>query len=330
MEDRNNIYLVVTATERGNELSELTRRLHGCEVPKPLAMIASDGSLLQQSVSSFSQILDFRGIIALVPEREEERASDQLVPWPRVEVVTVPPRHGSACALLLVLSEILLKSPHAEILVVSADSYVPDPRPFVDALDSARAQLGLVAAVLLGASATGLEDGRRWLVPGFRLSEEIFTLSDGRVPASEEECAALFAQGAMWNTSTLIARGQFLLRVLARALPLQADAIAKARRAGRSSPVELAEVLAGFAPPSCAVELDALMMDEIGAIAVARVTGSGWNDWRTPEQVLRSLPSHFERAWLTSRLGAVSPDLLFAPAPASPLGESAVPPHPPR
>jgi mannose-1-phosphate guanylyltransferase len=331
VENRNNIYLVVTATGRKNGLSELTRKLHGCDVPKALAMVASEGSLLQQSVSSFSQILDFRGIIALVPEREEERARDQLEPWTRVEVATVPASHGLASALLLPLSEILTKSPHAEIVVVSADCYVPDPRPFVDALDCARAQLGLVTAVLLGAVATGPEDGRRWLVPGLRLGEEIFTLSDSRIPTSEEECAALVAQGAMWNTSTFIARGQFLLRVLARALPLQADAIARARRAGRSSPAELAEVLTGFAPASCSVDLDELIMEEVGTIAVARVKGSGWDDWKTPERVFRSLPSHFERAWLSSRLSAGSSTVAFASGLEDGLGsQSAAPSDPSR
>jgi mannose-1-phosphate guanylyltransferase len=315
LENRNDIYLVLTATGRTNDLSELTRVLHGREVPKALAMIVSDGSLLQQSVASFSQVLDFRGVIALVPEREEEAALDQLVPWPRVEVTAVPPGHGSACALLLVLSDILLRSPHAEIVVVSADCYVPDPRPFIDALDCAREKLGLVSAVLLGAVATGPEDGRRWLVPGRRLGEDVFTLSHGRIPASVDECATLFAQEAMWNTSAFIARGQFLLRVLARALPLQADALAKARRSGRYSPAELAEVLADFVPAPCAVELDDLMMEEIGAVAVARVEGSGWSDWRTLEQVLRSLPSHFEQAWLSSRLASSSIAVTFDPPP---------------
>ena len=106
----------------------------------------------------------------------------------------------------------------------------------------------------------------------------------------------------MWNTSAFVARGPSLLRVLARAMPLRAEAIAQAWRTGRSSLSEGSQALAALPASACAREPDELMIHDISNIAVARVEGAGWNDWRTPEQVFHSLPNRFELGWLLSRL----------------------------
>jgi mannose-1-phosphate guanylyltransferase len=323
LEDSDNIYFVVTADGGTGDLPELTRALHGKEVPKALAMITSKGSLLQQTVATFCAALGPRSVFALVSEPDEEAARSQLEAWSNVEVVGVPRGCGGACALLLVVGEILLESPHAEIVVVSAECYLANPQPFIASVPRARAQLGLAPAVLLGVAATDVTPGRRWLVPGVPLGEEVFGLRDARVPTSEDDCTTLIEQRAMWNTSAFVARGPFLIRALTRAMPLQVEAIARAWQAGRFSPTDVGNVLAALPRGSCAIDVDALMMREIGAIAVARVEGAGWSDWRSSEEVLRSLSSQSERAWLSSRLDASSagpagqqrPARDFAPTP---------------
>ena len=313
MQDFDSLYLVVTSNGNRRGLAALTRALHGKVVPKALAMITVDGSLLQRKLTTFRATLTPKGSYAILLSRDEAQARAQIVHWPDVKVVAIPEAGGVACGLLSVLVEILAESPQAEILVVSAESYVADPRPFIATLARARAQLGLASAVVLGTAASCLDLCRPWLVPGARLEKAIFSLADAPVPASKAERQALLASGAMWSTSTFVARGHFLLRVLARALPEEAKALAR----GYPVPHERADVLGGTADTSN-VDVEALLLRETGSVAIARVEGGGWNDWRNPDQVFHSLRSPFELAWLLSRLAADAPARWFARAQRSP------------
>jgi mannose-1-phosphate guanylyltransferase len=266
-------------------------------------MIASEGSLLQQTIASFESQLVARRMHVLVSARDEPRAHDQLGVWPDVHVVTLPVGHMPTCALLLMLTEILVESPHAEIVVVSANRYVAAPRPFVAALARAHTYLGLVPAVLVGVAVDEEEARREWLLPGAQLGEEVFVLVDAQRPENDAERAVLRARGAMQNTSAFVARGSFLQQVLARALPALAGAITKLWRMGRPDPREVALVLGEITCGTPGTDLDGLLLREIGSLAVARVEGAGFSEWRTPRQVFDSLRNPSAQAWLRSRLG---------------------------
>jgi hypothetical protein len=159
----------------------------------------------------------------------------------------------------------------------------------------------------MGAAADGCAPGQELLLPGAQLGEEIFALTSVYHPVSESACASLVEQEAMLATSAFIARGPFLYHVLARALPATADAISHMWRTGHPSSAELASALRQVTTTTCMSDAHALLLREIGSVAVARVKGAGYSDWETPEQVFHSLRSPFELAWLLSRLRVDSP-----------------------
>lgn len=161
MENPERLFLVITATGRQPELSRLTRALHGKEVSKPFAMITSTGSLLQQAVASFHGSVSLQRMFALVSSSDETRARAQLGAWPWVNVLSLPANCTSPVGLLLVLAEVLADCPQAEIIVVSANCYLAHPEPFVRALLSARNELDLVPAVVLGATSTRAAAGQQ-------------------------------------------------------------------------------------------------------------------------------------------------------------------------
>lgn len=302
MENPERLFLAITATGRQQGLSRVTRALHGKEVSKPFAMITSTGSLLQQSVASFHAAVSLQRMFALVSSSDEARARAQLGAWPWVNVLSLPPSCTSPIGLLLVLAEVLADCPQAEIIVVSANCYVAHPEPFVQALLSARHELDLVPAVLLGATSTRADASQQWLIPGRRLGEEIYSLSDAKLQPSAGEVECLLEQGALMNTSALIARGRFLWQTLAREMPSQARAAAKLWRAGRPLAHAMERTLAEISAERTEVDLDTMLLRSSGSIAIAKVEGSGWSNWRTPDEVFQSLPNRLERGWLMARL----------------------------
>ncbi len=307
MEDSERLFLAITATGRQPGLSRLTRALHGKEVSKPFAMITSSGSLLQQSVASFHASISLQRMFALVSASDEARARTQLGAWPWVNVLSLPPSCTSPVGLLLMLAEVLADCPQADVMVVSANCYVAHPEPFVQALLSARSELDLVPAVLLGATSTRADACQQWLIPGRRLGEEIYSLSDAKLQPNPAEAESLLAHGAVMNTSAFIARGRFLWHTLAREMPSQARAAAKLWRAGRPLAQAMERTLAEISSEPTEADLDSMLLRSSGSIAIAKVEGSGWSNWRTPAEVFHSLPSRLERGWLMSRLEMAQP-----------------------
>ena len=244
---------------------------------------------------------------ALVPACDEEQAHYQLHPWSEVKVVPVSTAHGNALPMLLVLADILCDCPQAEIVVVSADSYIANPEPFLQALLMARDRLALVPAVVVGATVSHPVAGTQWLMPGNKLGEGIFSFSEAINPSSEEECRQLRTRGAMWNTSSFIARGRFLWQILAHEMSAHAGAIAQLWRAGSPSSEAVERVLDDASQSGPALDVGDALLKQCGSIAITRVDQSGWNDWGSPEKVLHSLPSVFERDWLLSRLASAAP-----------------------
>jgi mannose-1-phosphate guanylyltransferase len=260
--------------------------------------------LLQQVVASFQSIVPSRKMYALVSARDQTLAREQVSSWSGAKVVAVPEGQGSASVMLQILAELVDECSEAEVMAVSANSYIPNPRPFLEAMLSARERLGLVPAVLVGATASRAVPSMKWLVPGGPLGDGIYAFREAKSPSSEEECRKLKAQGAMWNTASFVARGRFLWQILARQLPTQAASITQLWRRGFPKPETLARAVADAAQGAPAVDVVEVLLQENNAIGVVRVDGSGWNAWNSAEEVLHSLASPLERGWLLSRLGS--------------------------
>ena len=115
--------------------------------------------------------------------------------------------------------------------------------------------------------------------------------------ASPVEAAELAAAGALWNTSTVVARAEHLWYLAALQLPMQAEAVARLW-AGKGS-------LANAAATAClmpSAELNGALLRGAKNSAVIAVRGSGWTDWTSPEHVMDSVQDPRELELLLSRI----------------------------
>ena len=63
----------------------------------------------------------------------------------------------------------------------------------------------------------------------------VYELAEAELASHEIERTKQLARGAMYNTSSFIARGRFLWQVLSDESPAQANVVVSTQRAGRSS-----------------------------------------------------------------------------------------------
>jgi hypothetical protein len=267
-------------------------------------MVSSSGSLLQQAVVTFQPLVPSRQTYVVVPAHDEARATAQIASWSGAQVLGVREGLGSASSVMQILAEVLSTCPEADVIVASADGYVAHPESFLRAFVSARGRLGMVPAVVLGAAVARPMSSGQWLLPGKRIGESLYSFREAHEPSTEEDSRRLMAQGAMWNTSTFVARARFLWQVLARVLPKQAESIIQLWRMGWPASETLAHAVAAAAPGEPVLEHCEVLLREGDSIAVTKVEGSGFSDWSSPEEVLHSLPNPLERGWLLSRLAS--------------------------
>jgi hypothetical protein len=111
------------------------------------------------------------------------------------------------------------------------------------------------------------------------------------------QAAELAAAGALWNTSTGVARAEHLWYLAARQLPMQAEAVARLW-AGKGS-------LANAAATAClmpSAELNSALLRGARNSGMIAVRGSGWTDWTCPEQVMDSIEDSRELELILSRI----------------------------
>jgi mannose-1-phosphate guanylyltransferase len=293
-----NLHVIVLAGGNDGRLVSLTQALSGAEVPKQFAVIAGDGSLLQQTVARFAGPIPERRIVVMVAAAHEELARTQLKAWRSVEIIARPSDGGSAPDLLVPLGRVLARCPDADVVVAPAEHYVPRPAPLLRAVHAAAAALPESPVVVVGVNSERGGTDRPWIVPGRRLGNGLFSVAGLVAKPSPAHVERLLTTGALWNTSILVASGRHLWRQLRHRLPRQAEAVAGLWRGGDVSRGELAAAYQ-LMPRA---ELDADFLCGIKNLAVVPVSGSGWIDWVSPEHVIDSLQQPGELESLLSRI----------------------------
>ncbi len=265
-------HIIILAGAEDSRLDPLTRALSGEAVPKQLALIAGDGSLLQQTVSSYAALVPPERVSVVVSTKYEDFARTQLRPWRGIGILARPLDRGPAVDLLLALGQVLARAPDAAVIVAPAYHYVPGASVLAGSLVAAGLALATSPIIVAGAAMNGVAAGGRIVVPGAALDGRVLSVLRLVEDASPSQARRLKARGALWDTCAFTARGADLWRLIARKQRIPGSIQESAPWQGTKD------------------------------VGVIPVHGSGWNEWRTPEQVMRSLNDPVDLDRLLSRI----------------------------
>jgi len=292
------LHVIVPAAEEDPRLFPLTSALSGKAVPKQLAHIAGDGSLLQQTVASYAALVPRERITVVVSTKHEDLARSQLRQWRGVGILARPLDRGATVDLLFALARVVTRAPEAAVIVAPAYHYVPGASVLSGSLVAAGLALARSPIIAAGAAMTNVDSGERIFVPGPGLDGRVSSVLRLVERASRSDARRLKASGALWDTGAFTARAADLWKLAVRKLPLRTAIVESLWEGERASPDSVG---AAFERMPATIHEGPLWQDgkDLGVIPVH---GSGWDAWNTPEQVMNSLGDPLELDRLLSRI----------------------------
>lgn len=293
-----NMYAIILAGDEDMQLAPLARALSIASVPRQYALIAGEGSLLQQTVAFYASLLPPEQIVVVVATKWKELARAQLRKWRDTCVVARPRNRGSAVDVMLGLRQIMACDPHATVVMAPADAYVPHARALVAPLAAAETALSKVPVILAGVPMNHAVLGDRLVVPGPPLTGRVRSVRRLVEHLPPEQVQRFKAKGALWDTSIYLARAATLWPLVAQQLP--AEVAAGAGLGSDASPPR-SSVQAAYRRTRVG-QLATRRWQEIDGFGVIAVRGSGWSAWTTPQQVMDSLRDPHELEQLLSRI----------------------------
>jgi mannose-1-phosphate guanylyltransferase len=284
---------IVLAGGDGTRLAELTRAVHGRDVPKQFAQLGKARSLLQQTLDRIQPIIPLRRTVVVVAQSQADLASGQLAPYPGLRTILQPANRGTAAGVLLPLAHALASDPEARIVIFPSDHSFRRVDVFEDAVLRAisATEEAPSGTALIGALADQPASDLGWIVPGPPCgplpvgAREVVRFVE-KPPAAA--CADLIRQGALWNTLLIAARGADLWRLIARHAPGVAGPLARYCRAlaGAGDPhAILGDIYTDL--PVADFSRQVLALAE--GLRVVVMAGAGWCDCGTPERLFAAL-----------------------------------------
>lgn len=284
---RRQTWAIVLAGGEGTRLANLTAALHGRPTPKQFAMIGGRRSMLQDTLRRLAPIVPAKRTLVVIGRGHVPWIRTQLC-GPRAPLTLVQPAsRGTATAIALALQWIRLRDPDADILispsdhhVAAVDSYRSAVRHACDAAhDSGR-------VTLVGVKPEYDDPDFGWIVEGARAPNGSRALERFVEKPDAVTARSLRASGALWNTFLLAGPATTLWSLINRNLPAHARELA-------------ALDCLSFAPGSpdldrsfdqlAAADFSRDVLQHASDLGVVTMADSGWDDWGTPDRVLRSL-----------------------------------------
>ena len=291
---KSGVTALVLAGGDGERLRPFTERWLGRHVPKQYCTFAGTRSMLDHTLDRAACLCDPNRIMTVAGRQHRDLLQSRR-PRPSDGSFLYQPRNlDTAPGVLFGLVHALHRDPDTTVVLFPSDHFVHPEWLFVEKVREAVRAVTLLPErmILLGATPVDLEEDYGWIVPAEELGDD----PSQRLRAAQAfvekpppaRAAALFAQGALWNTLVLVARGRTLWDVAAERLGhLTPYFTALEAAIDTSREADVLEAIYRELPP--ANFSSELLQQAAERIAVMPLDGVQWNDWGRPDRIVESL-----------------------------------------
>jgi mannose-1-phosphate guanylyltransferase len=281
---------VILAGGDGVRLRPLSRLIAGDDRPKQFCRIFGDRSLLAQTRSRLSPVIEEDRTLFALTKAHEPYYRDELSTVHASRLIVQPKNKGTGAAIASSVLHVAAQDPDAVVAFIPSDHFYRSERHFQSSLNSAieTAAEWPESVVLLGAQATHPETEYGWIEPGSTAAGD-FSGNLHRVLRFWEKPSAdiaeiLHARACVWNTFVMIGHVNAFLRMLETCMPELLNPLLAARRRGR-----LEDAYLGDALPSVDFSSDVLARSTDQLFVVRMPSSAGWSDLGAPERLMNAL-----------------------------------------
>lgn len=212
---------IVLAGGRGRRLEAYSLARIGTAVPKQYCDFGEGRTLLQATLDRIGPLVPPDRTVVVVDAAHVALAAAQTRGYSGLRLLAQPCDRGTAAGVLFPLVEALRDDPAATVLVAPSDHAFRNESLFRSGVLRARAAVerGEARVVLFGSASAEPSTDFGWIIadaPSQSGLREVLGFVEKPGP---ETAATLHANGALWNTMVLLARGPSLLALYRRLLP---------------------------------------------------------------------------------------------------------------
>ncbi|MEW6683372.1 MAG: sugar phosphate nucleotidyltransferase [Nitrospirota bacterium] len=285
---------IVLAGGNGHRVDQFIQRLEGRACPKQYHVFTGRRSMLQHTLDRVEMLIPRERIFTVVSPDHAEHVARQLGDRPTGTVIAQPRNLETLPGILLPLTHIRKRDPHATVAVFPSDHFVWDEAKFMEYV---RAGVSAVEQypdklVLLGVKPDAPESDYGWIAPG------------GRVPTADGSMAlkvrsfcekpgpnrgdVFLRNGYLWNTLVFVAKAATLY-AMARDVAPHMVAYFDVLSYNIGMPSEPAILRGMYARmESMNISRD-LFQKTANRLFVLPVEGIGWSDWGRAERIVETL-----------------------------------------
>lgn len=289
-------WAVVLAAGAGIRLRPLTQRLWGVNTPKQFCALTGERTLLEQTLDRLEDMVSLDRRLTIISRGDRKLLNGATALAGRL--VEQPLNRETAPGIYLPAAHILKTDPLATVLILPSDHYVSSGPAFSLILSRAAllAERWPEKIVLLGAVADGPEQDYGWIEPDWSGST-----AGGAMPVKSfwekpgaKQTAALFEQGALWNTMVMAVKIKTLWAIGRDCLPEMMNVfdelLGTLETNGEEDALEQAYRILGTHNFSRDI------MERVPErILVLPITGMTWSDLGRPERALEVLAPSLRR-----------------------------------
>jgi mannose-1-phosphate guanylyltransferase len=290
MDDGGGLWSVVLAGGEGARMRRVVSETYGVDIPKQYCSFRGKQPLIRQTISRALRLTPRERVVTVVSAEHRRWWEAELDDLPRNNVVVQPCNRGTACGVLLPLVQVLLRDPHAFVVLFPSDHYVEDEAVLTRIVKRAVrvARRSPDSIVLLGVRPDAPDHDYGWIEPTvttYAGAHWVLSFVEKPVP---EIARDLEARGALWNSLVTVAQGLTLLAAFKAAFPELVRRFGAAIVSGDPGGDEERLVSLYEGLPMLDLSRD-LFESDSRSLRVLAVPPCGWTDLGTPERVARCL-----------------------------------------